>query len=475
MSTAEPRTGASPLRAFGVTWVGHMFSLVGSGLTSFALGVEVYKRTGSITKLSLVTFFATVPFVLVAPFAGALVDRWNRRTVMLISDLCAGICSFFIWGMIAGVESGRWPLEIWHFYLPFALSSVFAAFRGPALTAATTQLVPKEHLGRANGMLELAAGSSQLISPVLAGALVVRIGLQGIILIDLTTFVFAFVSLLFVRIPSLPPSQTAAPKSSLAREVAQGWSFIRTRPGLVGLLASSTATNVVLGLVTVLITPLVLSFGDADTLGAVLSLAGLGMLFGGIAMSIWGGPKRLVRGLLGLQMVAGFVLFGGALPANMPTVALCAGLFLFTMPLIMGTLQSIWQRKVPQELQGRVFATKRMIAIASSPLASLLAGPLADRFFEPWLSPGGALAGSVGRVVGTGTGRGIGFLLVVLGLVLVVNSLVTWLVPRVRHIEAELPDAIPDKPADNVTSLPGNPPTAGGEPALAAAAGDSRS
>ena len=249
-------------------WTGQLLSLLGSGLTSFALGIEVYKRTGSITKLSLVTFFNTAPFVLVSPFAGALVDRWNRRTVMLLSDLGAGICSFLILGLISAGEAGLWPLETWHFYLPFALSGIFAAFHGPALSAATTQLVPKEHLGRANGMVELAAASSQVVAPVLAGALVVHIGLRGILLIDLATFLCAFTSLLLIRIPSLPPSQAAAPKSSLRQDMAHGWSFIRERRGLVWLLVSISVTNLVLGLVTVLITPLVLSFGDASTLGA---------------------------------------------------------------------------------------------------------------------------------------------------------------------------------------------------------------
>jgi hypothetical protein len=198
------------------------------------------------------------------------------------------------------------------------------------------------------------------------------------------------------------------------------------------------------------------------------------MVLGGIVMSIWGGPKRMIRGALSFQLMAAFVLFGGALPASMPVVTLCAGLFLFTFPLMGGSIQTLWQRKVPHELQGRVFATKRMIAIAASPVASLMSGPLADRYFEPWLAPGGALADSVGRVVGTGTGRGIGFLFVVLGLVMTVNVIITWLNPRVRNLETELPDAIPDKPA-NVASLPENPNPAEGEPALPAASGGVKS
>lgn len=476
MSAAHPIGIKDPVRAFGITWFGQLLSLIGSGLTSFALGIEVFRRTGSITKLSLVTFFSTVPALLLMPVAGALVDRWNRRTAMLLSDLGAGICTLLIWALIAAGEAGLWPLETWHFYLPFAVSSFFSALRAPALAAATAQLVPKQHLGRANGMLELANAASQLVAPVLAGALVLRIGLQGIVLIDLATFLFAVGSLLLVRFPSLPASpEETARRNSLMQDMALGWSFIRTRPALMRLLLSSVLPNLVLGLVVVLITPLVLSFGNEATLGMVLSLSGLGMLAGGLVMSVWGGPKRMVRGIVVVQVLGGLTLFGGALPPSMWVATLCAALFLGTVPLSAGTTQNLWQRKTPLGVQGRVFAVRRMIARASTPLASLLAGPLADRFFEPWLAPGGALAQSVGQVVGTGRGRGIGFLFVVMGTVMAINAILTWLSPRVRRVEDELPDAIPDAAPGDVTSLPGAPASTGGTPALSPASGGSKS
>lgn len=475
MSAPQSNTAGNPFRVFGITLAGQLLSLIGSGLTSFALGIEVFRRTGSITKLSLVTFFSTVPALLLTPVAGVLVDRWNRRTAIMLSDLGAGVCTLLIWALIAAGQAGLWPLETWHFYLPFAVSSFFTALRAPALSAATAQLVPKQHLGRANGMIELANAASQLVAPVLAGALVLHIGLQGIVLIDLATFVFAVGSLLFVRFPPLPTSEQAARRNSLMQDMALGWSFIRTRPALMRLLLYSILPNLVLGLVVVLITPLVLSFGNEATLGMVLSLSGLGMVAGGVLMSIWGGPKRLVRGMFLIQLLGGLTLFGGALPATMLVITLCAGLYLFTMPLSMGTSQSLWQRKTPLGVQGRVFAVRRMLARASTPVASLLAGPLADRVFEPWLAPDGALAGSVGLVVGTGRGRGIGFLFVVMGVVVMLNTFITWLSPRVRHAEEELPDAIPDAAPTNVTNLPATPANTGDAPALASASGDTKS
>jgi MFS transporter, DHA3 family, macrolide efflux protein len=260
-------------------------------------------------------------------------------------------------------------------------------------------------------------------------------------------------------------------RNSLMQDMAYGWSFIQARPALLGMLLSSILPNLVLGLVSVLITPLVLSFANEATLGVVLSLSGLGMLVGGLVMSVWGGPQRLVRGIFAFQLLGSFALLGGALPASVPVVTLGAGLLLATVPLMAGTLQNLWQRKTPQEMQGRVFSVRRMIARTATPVASLLAGPLADRFFEPWLAPGGALAGSIGRVVGVGRGRGIGFLFVVLGGVMALNVLVTWLSPRVRNMEAELPDALPDPTP--VTHLPGTPAGDEATPALAPASGSS--
>ncbi|MFP2930033.1 MFS transporter [Pyxidicoccus sp. 3LG] len=438
--SAAPR----PTRAFGLTWLGQVASLIGSGVTHFALGIEIYKRSGSVTQFSLLTFFYLLPMALVSPLAGVLVDRWDRRKVMLLSDLGSGISSLCIWGLLQASAAGAWAIQPWHFYGPIILSALFNAFRWPAFQASTTLMVPKEQLARANGFVELASGVGQLVSPVLAGVLLLKIGLEGIVLMDLGTFAFSMVTLLMVRFPKPPVSaEGAAARGSLWKEMGLGWRFIRSRPGLMGLLGLIAVVNIVMGMVMVLVTPLILSFTDATTLGKVMSFAGLGMLFGGIAMGVWGGPKRRIHGVLVFVMLAGLPLILALLPPSPWLVGLAAALFLFNIPILSSCAQTLWQQKVPPDVQGRVFSVRRMVNLLAAPVASVLAGVLSDTLFEPWMAPGGKLADSLGRWVGTGTGRGIALLFAVMGAVLVVQALIAWQNPHIRNLEDELPDAEP--------------------------------
>ncbi|MEG3972229.1 MULTISPECIES: MFS transporter [unclassified Microcoleus] len=213
---------------FLIVWFGQLISLIGSSLTSFALGVWVYQRTGSVTQFSLILLSAMLPSILISPVAGALVDRWNRRWCMILSDSGAGITTV---AMALLLATGN--LEIWHIYLAVSLSSVCKAFQLPAYTASTSLLVPKEHLPRASGMVQSGEACAQLISPLLAGFLLGIVQLEGVILIDFATFLFALTTLLFVRFPD---AKTAAVpvdgKASLWREAVEGCTYIFVRPGL---------------------------------------------------------------------------------------------------------------------------------------------------------------------------------------------------------------------------------------------------
>jgi hypothetical protein len=236
-----------------------------------------------------------------------------------------------------------------------------------------------------------------------------------------------------------------------------GWAFIRGRPGLVWLTGFVAVVNLVLGMVITLIAPLVLSFADVSTLGAVQSMAGIGMLGGAVLMSAWGGTKQRLVGVLGAQVLAGLALLVGSLRPSIPLVTASAALFLFSVPPIWSSAQAIWQTKVAPDLQGRVFAVRRMVVLAVPPVASLLAGFLAERVFEPALSPTGALAGTVGRLIGTGPGRGVAFLFWLLGLLCLGNALVAWLSPRMRRLERELPDALADQVSPAASAAPSVP------------------
>lgn len=423
------------MRQFFVIWTGQLVSVLGSGLTSFALGVWVYQRTGSVTQFALISLFATLPGILFSPFAGALADRWDRRWVMILSDSGAGVCSLAIAALFL---TGQ--LQIWHIYLATGLSAVFNTFQWPAYAASVALLVPKQQLGRANGMVQIAQAIAQLVTPALAGVLMLTLRLEGIILIDMLTFFFAVGTLLVSRIPR--PVAAATPEAgrqSLLRDFGDGLSYLRVRPGLLAILLLFGASNLMIGVVSVLATPLVLSIASSTTLGLVISIGGSGMLAGSLLMSAWGGPKRRIYGMYGFMLLEGLAILAAGLQPSVPLFTAAAFAFFFALPIDAGCSQTIVQSKVPHSMQGRVFAVQRMIARSCMPLAYLMAGPLADRF-EPLLASGGPLAGSVGLFIGVGQGRGIGLLFIVFGLCYVLLTLAGYAYPRLRLVEKELPD-----------------------------------
>ncbi|MBZ4334376.1 MFS transporter [Corallococcus interemptor] len=463
MSIAQRLTITQPMRVFWITWFGQLISILGSGLTSFGVGAKVFLDTRSTTQFALLSFFALAPMVVLSPIAGTLIDRWDRRRAMLLADLGNGFTTLLIFSMLLASERGLFKLETWHFYLPVSLGACFGAFRWPAFFATVTLIVPKQHLGRANAMAEVASGASQILSPIIAGALIDSVGLKGVLTVDVCSFLIAVTTLLMVRFPRPTASEAGQQgKGSLLAEMKQGWSFISARKGLLSLMAFTGVAVLCMDLVVLLITPLVLAFTDISTLGRIASIAGVGALLGGIGMGVWGGPKNPLYGILGFHAFSGVVLFMAAPAPSVPLVAAAAALYLFTMPPVMAGIQSIWQRKIPADLQGRAAAVKRMIILCVSPLASLIAGPLADDLFEPAMREGGALASSMGRLLGVGPGRGIAVIFIVLGLLTLANVAAGWLNPRLRNLDKELPDALPDTPPapPDDTAAP-NAPTAG--------------
>ena len=397
-NTTEPKTITTKFRVFLTVWFGQSISLIGTELTSFALGVWVYLQTGSTTQYTLIAFSASLPGILLSPIGGIIIDRVDRRWVMLISDTASALKTSLILYLLLTNQ-----LEIWHIYVIIGFGSLFDAVQWPAYMATVTLLVPQKQLGRANGMIQLGFGFGRILAPPLAGALLDGIGLQGVIAIDLTTFAFAAFTLLLVRFPRPKPVEgETAPKKNWWQEISYGWTYIKSRPGLRFLLFIGTALNLNWSMVTILFTPLVLNFASPTTLGFVLSVSGLGLLAGGAIMSVWGGLKRHIHSVFFFAFLSGLVLFLGGLQPNVLLVSVAAFLFLFNFPIITSANQAIWQTAVPPERQGRVFSFKQMISTSSIPISYLLAGPLTDRIFEPLLAADGLLANSVGQVIGTG-------------------------------------------------------------------------
>lgn len=441
LAVARPtRVPADGMRTFLIIWAGQLVSLVGSGLTNFALGVWIFDRTGQATPFVLTALFSSLPGILLSPIAGATADRWNRRWIMILADTGAALATLFVAIMLV---TGR--LQIWHIYLSALVSSTFGTFQYPAYTASISMLVPKKKLGQSSGLMQSSQAVRNLVSPMLAGLLFVTIGLKNIILIDFVTFFFAVGALLLVRIPQ-PRNETSSDpqQGSLWRESLYGWRYIKVRRGLLSMLIYYALANFALSLSGVLTAPLILSFANAGTLGAIQAVFGLGMLLGSLVMGAWGGPRRKMAGVYGfiaLMGVGGLITGWQASPW---TIGLGLFIALASVPIAAGCSQVIWQTKVAPDVQGRVFAIRGMMASAITPLAIILAGVLADRVFEPMMMPDGSLAGVLGPFLGTGPGRGIGLIYVMSGLMLLFSTAVAYLYPRMRLVEDELPDALPD-------------------------------
>ncbi|MBZ5494592.1 MAG: MFS transporter [Acidobacteriia bacterium] len=423
------------MRSFLVIWFGQLISLVGSGMTSFAVGIWVYQRTGSITRFALISVSVMLPGIIISPLAGAMVDRVNRRTVMMLSDIGAGVSS-----LILAVLFFTGQLTIWEIYILVSVGSIAGAFRMPAYMALLSQMVPMKQIGRASGMMQLAPAAAQVLSPVLAASLLGPIKLQGIIAIDFATFLFAIGTLFLMSVPMLPAK---GPKRPILKEAHDGWMYIMQRPGLVGLLLFFASINVTSSFAQMLFTPMILSFTSTAVLGTIMSIGGLGFLAGSVVMGTWGGPKRRIHGLLGFSLFYGIGLILGGLQASALLITLSIFIVLFQLPIINGCSQAIWQMKVPLEMQGRVFSTRMMIAWSSTPLAFFLAGPLADHVFGPMFLDHGYME-SVGltSTIGVGPGRGAAFLLILSGILALLITVGCYFNRHLRNIEDELPDAL---------------------------------
>jgi len=441
----EKSAGAAPqgLGTFTRVWLGQFVSTLGSGLSAFALSVWVYETTGSTSLFALTSLALVLPSIALLPVSGVLADRWNRRTVMLLSD-AGGLLT----ALAAAALFARGGVKVWHVFVINLFITTIDALRSPAWNAAISTLVPTEELGRANGMMQSAQATVQVVVPLAAGVLLAALGVHGVLFIDAATFAFALLTLYRVRMPNPERSGADAGHTSMRQDLVEGWRYLRERSGLVNLLALGFALTLVMVMAQVSLTPMVLAASSATVLGTISSVGGLGMLGGSFLLSAWKSPPRRVDVLLAFSALSGASLLAFALVPPGPLLALPSLVYLFCMPLIYGSTQVIWQRKVPQEFQGRLFALRNVAGLAATPLAFLLVGALVDPWLEPLMRPDGALTASVGRLIGVGQGRGAALLLLMLGVLLMALALGAAWVPRLRRMEEQLPDAV----------LPGLPP-----------------
>ncbi len=431
------------MRKFTLIWFCQMLSMFGTATTRFALLVWAYQQTGQATTTALLGFFSGILYILLSPVAGIVVDRFDRRKIMILADVGAGSMTVILLLLYNSSQ-----LAIWHLYLAELVLGACDAFYINAYGAAITMLVPKEQYTRVNGMRSLAYSSSQVIAPVMAGLFLTVIGLRGVLTIDSISYVIGISPLLFILIPR-PKAEAAeaGEKSRFWRDITFGFRYIWARAGLLGMLLNFVGINLAAALTYFAVfAPMVLARtgGDELALGSVQSAMGIAGVLGGIVMSIWAGPKKRIHGVLAVGALS--FLFGDFLTAvgrTTPVWMLGGFIGTFFVPIIVACNRSIWQSKVEPAMQGRVFAAQSMVQEALIPFGYLVAGPLADRFFEPAMQSGGSLAPIFGGLIGTGPGAGMGLMFLCTSILGTAICLSGYLFPAVRNVERDLPDHAP--------------------------------
>ena len=429
-----------PTGMFGFTlvWLGQIVSVLATNMTLFALTIWVFQQTGSATALGLMQVFFITPLLIMTPFAGVMVDRHNRKLMMMVSDLAAGLATVSILVLQAfGV------LQVWHLYAAAIVQGLGTAFQWPAYSAAISTMIPKEKLGRANGMMSLIDMGPGVLAPLLAGALLPVIGLTGILSLDVVTFVLAVLVLVFVQIPQpVRTEEGAQSQGNILKEAAFGFRYIFARPSLLGLQLVFFFGNLCFGIAMTVLAPMILlrTGNDAVSLGLVQSAGAIGGVVGGVIMSAWGGFKRRVHGVLAGWIVSSFFFSLGGLGSSLPLWVITMALSSLVSPLVNGSNQAIWQSKVAPDLQGRVFSARMLIAWMTNPISPLIAGTLADYVLEPAMRAPSGLSSALDWMITPGPGAGMGLLIFFSSLGGILAGLVGYFVHPIRHAEDILPD-----------------------------------
>ncbi|MBC8074645.1 MAG: MFS transporter [Chloroflexales bacterium] len=377
---------------FAIIWSGQACSLFGSGVAGFALIWWLTTSTGSATVLATATLVTLLPGVLLGPLAGPLIDRWNRRAVLVAADAVgavgAAVLALLFW---AGA------LEIWHVYVVMAVRSLAGTFHFSAMQASTSLLVPEAQLARVAGLNQMVGGATNIAAPPLAALLLVLLPLHAMMTIDVVTALIAVATLLRVQIPQPPraASQQSGVRALLA-EMGAGLVYVRGLPGLLAVMGMATLINLVMMPAFALLPIMVTRHfgGGALELGWMNAAEGAGIVAGGLLLGVWGGFKRrILTAMLGLVGLSVGTLVIAAAPASALPLALVGMLLCGVMaPLCNGSFMAIVQSVVAPEMQGRVITLLMSVGMGAAPLGLLIAGPFADTLgVRLWYALGAAM------------------------------------------------------------------------------------
>jgi len=430
------------MTGFLIVWIGQIISILASGMSGFGLSIFMFEQTKSATAMGLMQVSFMLPFLLLSPIAGVMVDRYNRKLMMMVSDFAAVTATFAIL-----ILQATGNLQFWHLYVANVFYGLGNTFQWPAYSAAISTMVPKEQYGRANGLMSLLEAGPGVLAPILAGAILAISKVNGltiILTIDVVTFFIALGALVVVHVPQ--PEKTVegqAEKGNIWKEAAYGFKYIFKRPSLLGLQMVFFMGNLFSGIAWTVFAPMILlrTGNNSVIFGTLNSAMAIGGVAGGLIMSAWSGFKKRTHGILAGWLMFGIFCalfgFGTSLAFWIPFIVAQA----LAGPLINTSNQALWQAKVAPDIQGRVFSARRLIAWFTQPIAPIIAGVMADKWLEPSMTSGTTnLAATFSSWVGNGPGSGMALLFIFCGLAMALVGLVGYFLPFIRDAESALPD-----------------------------------
>ena len=438
-----------------IIWLGQMISGIASSITAVALPIWIFSITDSGAAVGFLEFFYFGSYLLATLFAGILIDRFDRKLMMLAYDFLslAGLAVLLVL-QSAGI------LQVWHLYIAATLQGIGSSFQSPSYAAAITTMVSRRQYIRANSLISLLYDLPGIFGPLLAGVMYVVIGLSGILAINLLAFVISIGVLLFVEIPAPPRTlEGELSHNRFLNEAIYGIKYILQRPGLLGLQLIFSTGNLFSGIalsVAALYPMILLRTGNnTSVLGTIQAAGALASVLTGILLTTWGGIKRPARIIILGWLLSSFVSLT-LLGVGQALIIWLIALVIDSVfdPIINVSMDAFLQTKVPPDLQGRVFSASDFIAQAMIPFAPLLAGYFGDQIFEPAMRTGGSLVETFGWLVGTGPGSGFGLLILLCGVGGTLIALAGYLMPSIRNLDQLMPDFRRFPPVGMIKRLP---------------------
>ncbi len=417
------------LKAFIILWLTQSFSALGSAMTSFALVIRLYRDSGSALTTALLTVCSYAPYVVMSIFAGAISDKWNKKTVMLVCDSFAAMCTVAVLVLLKTDT-----LEVWHLYMLNALNGLMNTIQSPASDVAATLLTPEKHYQKTSGMRSFSNSLVSILTPVFATAVMAFAGIEAVIAFDLATFAAAFLVLLFfIKIPEVKKEKEQP--ETLVQAAKSGLLYLKKNRGILWLILFLAAINLIASMYNAALPAMILSKKDEAALGFVSSSVGIATLLGSVIATFFPKPKSRVKLVCACLMISmstnNFLLaFGNS------TVIWCFGAVLgwLFIPLMSANYEVLLRTNVPKEMLGRVYSARNTLQFFTIPIGYFLSGVLVDEVFEPHMEkvPQGSL---LTVVFGEGKGSGAAFLYFVIGIAGVAVCLFFQRIKALRELD----------------------------------------